>query len=219
MVMSAIALWTPWYRIARALCLTVVSLSILCLFTPSSIFLLRRLENEVPRSTRDEASAGIIVSIDERSPVALTSRGRVELSENAELLTAPVSLTTGRADQPVVIILKGRSSSAFDVGEAIQLFFKQMGREQTPLQIIIANNPNQSVADLLPPLSQVGQWTLISTAAEMGGVAADFAKRGISFSAWPVAYRTGGTRSDFAALQMPKWPQRFSDVLYEMLKR
>jgi uncharacterized SAM-binding protein YcdF (DUF218 family) len=202
-------------------------------YLPTSEFLLRALENAVPRTNLSQVGNGelggmiILGGAIEGGEIA-TDRGEVSIYSSAERVTKAFELIRKYPDLP--LIFSGYSGRLNPKGVSEADAFKQLIQEQglDGAQIHYENqsrNTYENVLYLKPMMQEFGSktdagllkpWLIITSASHMYRSLQIFQKQGVDVLALPVDYQTAN-RLQWTSFDLVDGAQNWNKALHELI--
>ena len=202
-------------------------------YLPTSEFLLRALENAVPRTNLSQVGNGelggiiILGGAIEGGEIA-TDRGEVSIYSSAERVTKAFELIRKYPDLP--LIFSGYSGRIHPKGVSEADAFKQLIQEQglDGAQVHYENqsrNTYENVLYLKPMMQEFGgktdtgllkPWLVITSASHMYRSLQIFRKQGLDVLAIPVDYQTAN-RLQWTSFDLVDGAQNWNKALHELI--
>jgi uncharacterized SAM-binding protein YcdF (DUF218 family) len=202
-------------------------------YLPTSEFLLRALENAVPRTNLSQVGNGelggiiILGGAIEGGEIA-TDRGEVSIYSSAERVTKAFELIRKYPDLP--LIFSGYSGRINPKGVSEADAFKQLIQEQglDGAQVHYENqsrNTYENVLYLKPMMQEFGgktdtgllkPWLVITSASHMYRSLQIFRKQGLDVLAIPVDYQTAN-RLQWTSFDLVDGAQNWNKALHELI--
>ena len=202
LVLGLLLAKTRFSTIAHRMSYTAIIALVIMAFSPLGHIILLPLEERMKRPANIEnmkAPDGIVVLGGSIDTIVTRARGSIAINESAERLTKIVELA--RRFPKARIVFSGGSgqifSSNMSEADAARSFFAQMGL--SPDRLVFEDKSqntwqNAIYTKILLKPSPDERWLLVTSAFHMPRSMGCFRKVGMNVIAWPVDYRTRGTR-------------------------